>query len=1151
MKLAPAKSDFESPCEKDQKMQLKLLSRSLPKSFRSSRLSRSALRIGLAVVTLCLLAGVGGVAPSVGLAAGPATGLSVDVAPTPANFSAEDQRRCSEEYKCDALQLLVANTGSQATSGPIVLQDHLPAGLKPVYVETLRGGAEELEWSCHSTEGLDARWLVSCTLEESIPVGRYAGFVRIQLSAPSPDAVGPLLNEVQVSGGGTGTPAESTLSIPISSARPPFELSEFSFHPTEEAGGSSTLSAGHPWQVLAAFKVPSIFGPETVVIEHVFEPVEDVRAPSVELPLGFVGNPQAVGTCTGPQLRNNSCPKDSEVGSFAVLGDALAYGEWSYTGKPDGCCAAVYNIAPDRGYPAEFGFFYANQPVFLDASVIHTGQGYRLRITPSGVLSILETAGFSIRFFGEPGAINGISGSRAFLTNPSDCSGGPLSARIEVESWQQPLKSIEASNTAYAGITGCNQIEFQPSLQARPTTTSADSPAGLHVDLKIPQTSEFEERATPPLRDAAVTLPEGLVVNPAAADGLVSCEAAGPTGINIGSGETGVKGQDLGDPEATELGAGHAGGNGSPFDDGFYHVAPGHCPEGSTLGSVEAITPLLEEPIHGRVYLATPECAPCSSVDAQGGKLLKLYIELNDPATGTIIKLPGSVSADPNTGRLTATFKDNPQFPVEDIKLDFKTGPRAALTTPQTCGNYQTTSSLTPWSAPESGPPATPSDPWTISAGANNGACVSDPGQLPNKPRFEAGTVSPTAGAYSPFVLKLSREDGSQHLRSLDVTLPPGLTGKLAGVGECSDGAIGAAEGKSGTSEKASPSCPSSSELGTVNVGAGSGPSPFYVRGHAYLAGPYKGAPLSMAILTPAVAGPFDLGTVVVRAGLYVDPETAQITVRSDPIPQILAGIPLDIRSIAVNVSRNQFTLNPTSCDPKTLAATVLASASQASVSNPFQVGGCSALPYKPKLALTFKGGTRRTSHPRIIATLSAKAGEANTARVQVTLPKAGLLDNAHIKTICTRVQFAAETCPARAIYGHATASSPLLDYQVSGPVYLRSSNHTLPDLVPDLHGPAGQPIRVAPVIRTDSSKNGALRSTLEAAPDVPVSKFTLELFGGKRGLVIIGNGLCRHPTAQVDLTGQNGKAYDTQPAVKASCARKGGGKGHKHGKRS
>ena len=547
-------------------------------------------------------------------------------------------------------------------------------------------------------------------------------------------------------------------------------------------------------------------------------------------------------------------------------------------------------------------------------------------------------------------------------------------------------------------------------------------------------------------------------------------------------------------------------------------------------------TPLVDHPIPGSIYLAKQSENPFNS-------LIALYIAVNDPITGVVIKLPGKVNTNPITGQITNVFEQNPQLPFEDLKVDLFQGARAPLRTPQTCGesaavpNFTTTTSLVPWTAPE-GATATPTDSFAIAQAPGGGACAATKAALPNSPSFEAGTASPIAGAYSPFLLRLKREDGSQELKGLNVTLPLGLTAKLAGTAECSQAQIVAAQARhnpgEGAIEKASPSCPASSQLGTVTVGAGSGPAPFYVQGNAYLAGPYKGAPLSMAIVTPAVAGPFDLGSVVVRAALQIDPETAKVTVVSDPLPTILEGIPLDVRSIAVRVDRPDFTLNPTSCKVKSLTAEAISTQDQvANLQNRFQVGGCSNLGFKPRLSLKLNGSTKRNAHPALKAILTyPKGAYANIAKISVALPHSEFLDTTHIKTICTRVQFAANTCPKGSIYGKARAMTPLLDKPLKGPIYLRSSSNPLPDIVFALHGQ----INVDAVGRIDSHKGGT-RSTFEAIPDAPISKVVVELQGGGKGLFVNSRNLCRQTNrATVKSTGHNGKTYDFRPVLRDSC---------------
>jgi hypothetical protein len=652
------------------------------------------------------------------------------------------------------------------------------------------------------------------------------------------------------------------------------------------------------------------------------------------------------------------------------------------------------------------------------------------------------------------------------------------------------------------GITGCAGVEFKPTLKARPTTNVADSPSGLDVDLEVPQTSSLSQRATSNLKKAEVTLPEGLVVNPAGANGLSGCSSA-----------------QIGIDNATAVPNGNAPA----------------CPASSRIGSIEVESALVDHPLPGSVYAATPGDNPF-------GSLLAIYAVIEDPRAGIVIKLPGHVVPDPNTGRLVATFDNNPQLPFSHFKLSFFGGAHGVLRTPSTCGNYSTTSSLTPWSAPDSGPPASAKDDYSISTPPAGGGCGSS---LANNPSLDAGVVSPVAAKYSPFVLHLRRGDGTQQISSFTTKLPPGLTGKLAGVAQCSDAALAAAAGKTGQAEQASPSCPASSHVGSVVAGAGAGPSPFYAHGDAYLAGPYKGAPLSMAVITPAVAGPYDLGTIVVRAALRVNGATGQITAESDPIPSILEGIPLDVRSIDLQLDRPNFSLTGTSCDPSAFEGSALSTLGQiAPLTARYQLGECQGLSFKPKLGIRLFGGTKRGGHPALKGTVTMPPGGANIAQASVALPHSEFLDQSHIGTVCTRVQFAegdgnGSNCPAASIYGTATATSPLVDYTLSGNAYLRSSTNKLPDLVVALHGPPSQPIAVDAVGRIDSV-NGGIRTTFEGVPDLPVSSFVLSMQGGKKGLLQNSTNICKATNkATALIAGQNGKGVELRPELKNSkCAK-------------
>jgi hypothetical protein len=619
-------------------------------------------------------------------------------------------------------------------------------------------------------------------------------------------------------------------------------------------------------------------------------------------------------------------------------------------------------------------------------------------------------------------------------------------------------------------------------------------------------------RASAPAKDVTVTLPEGMVLNPASAGGLAVCSQAQ---IGYLSGVPGI----------------------------HFSASPQSCPDAAKVGSIEVKTPLLDHRLPGAVYVAKP-------FDNPFGSLLAIYLTVEDPITGIVAKLAGKVEPDPVSGRLRTTFKENPQLPIEDVSLHIFEGARATLKTPLACGAHATTSLMVPWSAPE-GANASPSDSFLTSVAAGgSGPCPSSEADAPNRPAFASGTISPVAGTYAPFFFRLNRADGSQRLKGIDTTLPKGLAGKLAGVPYCPEASIALAKSREapelGAAELRSPSCPDASQVGTVVVGAGAGISPYHVTGRAYLAGPYKGAPLSVVVITPAVAGPFDIGTVVVRTALFIDPETAQVHAVPDPLPTIIDGIPLEVRSISVRLDRPDFTLNPTSCDPMSIIGSSLALTGQsAGLLSPFQVGGCQGLKFKPRLSLKLKGGTKRGDHPALTAIVTAKPGEANTADVSASLPRSEFLDQAHIRTICTRVQFNSaarpgDGCPKGSIYGKATAITPLLDQPLSGPVFLRSSSHKLPDLVIALHGQ----VDVVVAGRVDSHKGG-IRNSFEAAPDAPITRFVLSLQGGKKGLLINSRDICGSKArALVQMSGQNGKAHDFEPLLKNSCGKRGKKKG-------
>jgi uncharacterized repeat protein (TIGR01451 family) len=1092
-------------------------------------------RRGTLILALALTAIA--VAPGEAPAASPAPAWNPRVIPMPTNFAPGAQGNVNTGPR---FNILATNVGGATASGPIVLTDTLPVGMKPTDA---------------SAECSIAGQTVTCTFPGPVFANgtiRDTGF-GVEVDDLAEGTV--LTNEATIESSGAA-PVSTSEAITISSDPAPFGLLDgpagLSALLTEADGSAATVAGSHPDQLSVDLGVntkPGAHGEQSTTVIASGGGVRDVVT---NLPPGLIVNPAATSArCTEAQLEDKfyvrpdrGCPDASAIGRAGTM--------LSFAGFPFTTNDAVYSMVPPPGSAASLGFQVFGTSIFVHVLGGLRPGDYTISATTPDIPNLFNHILYEaeLHLWSDPAGpahdlVRGHCGSNyggfpdgsecpvpqvdtAALTMPTSCGPTPT-FEAEIDSWEEPGKFLtrtvpftDLEGNPVAGVSGCNAVPFKPSLSAQPTTNLADSPTGLDVDLEVPQSESLSATATAHLKEATVTLPEGLVVNPSSANGLAGCSPA----------EIGIDAQ-----------SGVADGNRA------------QCPDASKIGSVEVDSPLLAEydsenkvkrdgeghviaePIEGAVYLATPHDNPF-------GSLLAIYLAVENPDRGIVVKLAGEVSPDPQTGRLTTTFADNPQLPFSAFKLHFFGGARAALKTPLSCGTKTTTSLLTPWSTPE-GADATPSDSFQTTGEPGGGSCPGAEAQAANHPAFNAGTLAPQAGAYSPLVLKLSREDGSAPISAIDTTLPPGLTGKLAGISYCPDSALASAAAKSGNAERQSPSCPASSRVGTVTVGAGAGPTPYYTQGTAYLAGPYKGAPLSVGIVTPATAGPYDLGTVVVRAALYVDPETARIHAVSDPIPQILQGIPLDVRSIALQMDRPDFTLNPTSCDSMALTGNATSPfGSSAALSSPFQVGGCSALPFKPKLAISLKGGTKRGDNPALRAVLTAKPGEANIKKAIVALPHSEFLDQSHIRTICTRVQFAADQCPARSIYGKATAITPLLDQPLSGPVYLRSSSHQLPDLVADLNGQ----IHVVLVGRVDSI-HGGIRNSFEAVPDAPVSRFVLEMQGGKKGLLDNSRNLCNSVNrASVEMDGQNGKTYDSTPVLKVKCPKHKSGRHQRHG---
>ncbi|MGN6201005.1 MAG: hypothetical protein ACTHNY_01180 [Solirubrobacterales bacterium] len=816
--------------------------------------------------------------------------------------------------------------------------------------------------------------------------------------------------------------------------------------------------------------------------------------------------------------------------------------------------APLFNLEPGEGEPARFGFTVIGTPILIDTEV-DPNSGYRVVARVKNATEVAQLISSTVTIWGTPGdpSHDGERGwacgqhligeenfpggcqsppgtnQNAFLRMPVSCD-SPLQSRVEMEPWNVPEGSIIASKEfASAPMTACNQVPFDPKIEASATSKLASNPSGLEFNLNMPNAGLLSKDAIAEgqAKKVEVTLPKGMTINPSQGEGLAGCSPA---------------------DYARER----------------YDSAPGEgCPNASKVGEVQVKSPLIEEEARGSLYVASPHDNPF-------GSLLALYLVAKIPDRGILIKQAGKVETDPVTGQITTTFDDLPQLPFSSFKLRFREGGRAPLVTPPSCGPQQVVAKFTPWSSSDPDNPApgevvTRTSSFNVERGVDGGACPSG-GVPPFHPGLLAGTTNNAAGHYSPFNVRLTRNDGEQEFTNFSIKLPPGVIGKLAGIPFCSDAGIAAAKARTGANgaqeELDNPSCPAASQVGRTLVGAGVGSVLTYVPGKLYLAGPYHGSALSIAAITAAKVGPFDLGTVVIREALKINPDTAEVFVDptgSDPIPHIIQGIPVHARDIRIYVDRSDFVLNPTSCERTSTASTVLGSGldfgssaddQPVTVTSPFQAADCASLGFKPKLSLRLKGGTHRGANPALEAVLKARKGDANIGEAQVTLPHSEFLEQSAIRTICTRVQFNAgdtpgEKCPAGSVYGHARAITPLLDEPIEGPVFLRSSPRPLPDLVAALH--SGKiDINVTGYI--DSIKGGRLRTTFATVPDAPVSKFVLKMQGGRKSLLVNSTNICKgkHP-AIADFTGQNGKRDLFHPLLKgASC-----GKGSKKGKRS
>ncbi|HUN79752.1 MAG TPA: hypothetical protein VMU32_12570 [Solirubrobacteraceae bacterium] len=976
--------------------------------------------------------------------------------------------------------------------------------------------------------------VVTCTVPEEeelaalfLPAMPY-GVLEVEINVKVGQAAqtGEVL-QAKISGAGAPT-ASANRSIEVSESSTPFGIEHYALRAENADGSPDTQAGSHPFQLTSDIAVNQS-GERLPAV-----PTKDLH---FNLPAGLVGNPTPFPECplskftANPGGGVNLCPDDTVVGVASVT-----------IGELGGAFKNVYHVplfalVPSVGEPARFGFSVVNVPVYLDTSV-RTGADYGVTVDVNNITELVGFLSSRVTFWGVPGdprhdpargwncldpqdeptpECTGTSQAEAppLLTMPSACA-GPLHTTVEGDSWVQegaftpPFEYTTVDEQGQPiGLDGCNQLPFTPSVRVTPDGQAGSTPTGLTVDEHVPQETSLNPTglAESDVKGLSVTLPEGVVLNPSAADGLQAC---------------------------------------SPEEIGLQSDTPPSCPESSKIATAKIKTPLLPDPLEGAAYLATQDANPF-------GSLVAMYLYAEDPISGVRAKATGEVVEDPVTGQLTAHFERDPLFasdpryahepeadflpelPFEDVELHFFGGDRAPLGTPALCGSYATTGTFTPWSEAAV---VKSTSTFEVTSGPDGSPCQSP---LPFTPTLTAGTTSIQAGGFTPFVMTMGRGDGEQNLQGITLKMPPGMSGTLSNVKLCDE-----VDANAGT-------CGPESQIGETIVSVGLGGDPYTVTGgKVYITGPYKGAPFGLSIVNPAKAGPFDLGKVIVRAKVEVDQETAALTITTDnegpyKIPTIIDGIPLQIRHVNVNIDRPRFTFNATNCSPLAITGGLLsAQGASSALSVPYQVTNCAVLAFKPKLTASSSGKPSRANGTSLHVKLTYPAGpyDANIARVKVELPKALPSRLTTLQKACTAAVFdqSPSDCPAASVVGYATASTPVLPVPLTGPaIFVSHGGEAFPSLIIVLQGYG---VTVHLVGSTFISKNGITSSTFKSVPDVPVGTFELTLPQGPYSALTTNTDPCKAKlTMPTEFLGQNGALIKTTTKITATGCPKAGKK--------
>ncbi len=1019
----------------------------------------------------------------------------------------------------EGLVIVVAsNLGDAPVDGsttPVVITAKLAPGLTATGTNSIV--VNEVPVECSTTTVVTCKYVGVLN-----PYERIAIPIKVKVEEPQGTVVS-LSNEASVEGGG-GSRVSATSPVKVSGQPTPFGVSTYELGPFNEDGTPAVQAGAHPFQLTT-----------TVALNQTTErqPVALPRDLSFRLPPGLIGNPTAAGQCTISDFTSlveetNLCSASSVVGVATVTANEPKFAHVFTKTVP------VFNLVPSQGEPARFGFEVLGKvPIVIDTSV-RSGKDYSV---VASVKDATETAGLlssQVTLWGVPAdprhnnargwecvagshyqkqvgkpcpASSGLA-EQPFLTAPTSCAADPQAepvvSSMEADSWAQPGQFLGAeyawmnAGGQLLGFEGCGQLPFSPSIDVTPEQHSAATPTGLSVDVSVPQQSTLEAKglAEADVRDTTVTLPEGVQLSPSAANGLEACSEAqvGFTGVN----------------QATQT------------DE--FNTAPVGCPDASKVGTVKIKTPLLSHELDGWVYLASP--APNGEAGRNPfGSLVALYIVAEDPVSGVLVKLAGEGQVDEGTLRVSTTFRNAPQVPFEDLKLELFGGPRASVSTPPLCGNYATDALFTPWSG--TGPLAVSSQAgdFAVTSGVGGGAC---PGGVPFNPGFLAQSDNPQAGAFSGFTLELARPDGDQALKGLSMHLPSGVAAMLSSVTLCTE------------AQASTNSCPASSEVGHATAIAGLGPEPYVeTGGRVFITGPYGGAPFGLVIITPAVAGPFDLGTVTVRSKLLIDPNNASVTIVSDPLPTQLRGIPLQLKRVLVTVDRPNFEFNPTNCSPLRIDGTLSGDeGATAGVSAPFQVGGCQNLPFHPSFSAATKGHNSKANGAGLTVRVGSTPGQANIGKAQVILPSTLPSRLTTIQKACVDHVFDANpaSCPEGSLVGSATVHTPVLRSALTGPAYLVShGGAAFPDLEFVLQGEG-----ITLILDGQTAiRKGITSSTFNSVPDAPVSSFETVLPQGPHSALTTNlppkanYSLCATKlTMPTTLTGQNGAVVTQQTKI-------------------